>query len=147
MLFRPEKWSSSKVKNNCLFAKGSVHGFCKQIDLFLICFFGEKKATNKQFFIFWIEKNAFQTWGVKFSQSRENRHFAKGLFNSFCQKATFFLYVFFFAKRKKQTVSYILDRKECFLSKIDLFLLCFFFWAKKARNKQFLIFWKIKNVF
>ena len=138
MLFRPEKWSSSKVKNNCLFAKGSVHGFCKQIDLFLICFFGEKKATNKQFFIFWIEKNAFQTWGVKFSQSRENRHFAKGLFNSFCQKATFFLYVFFFAKKgrnKRFRIFWI--EKNAFCQKSTFFSYVFFFEQRKPETNSF----------
>ena len=30
--------------------------------------------------------------------------------------------------------------------KIDLFLI-YFFWAKKPRKKQFLIFWKVKNAF
>ena len=46
-------------KKNWHFAKGLVHGFCQKIDLFLICFFWAKKAREKHFLIFWIEKNAF----------------------------------------------------------------------------------------
>ena len=59
MLFRPEKWSSNKIKEYQHFAKGLVHGFCQKIDHFLICFFWAENGRKKHFFIFWIEKNAF----------------------------------------------------------------------------------------
>ena len=86
----------------------------------------------------------------------------------FVNKSTFFLYVVFKQKKNyKETFFDILGRKECFLDlksevltqskkidilqtglivhgfsqKIDLFLIFFFFWGKKARKKHCLIFW------
>ena len=77
-------------------------------------FFLAKKARKKHFFIFWIVKNAFQPWKVKFQQSPKSRHFAKGLW--FLSKNRRFSYMFFFTKKsQKERVFDILDRKECFL--------------------------------
>ena len=86
-------------------------------------------------------------------------------------KSTFFSYVFLAKKSLKETFFDILDSKECFLdlksevlkkskkstlckgfspwffSKNRPFSHMFFFWAKKARKKHFLIFWIEKNGF
>ena len=97
------------------FCKGVSPWFFLNNGRFPNLFFLAKKSRKKHFFIFWIVKNAFQTWKVKFQQSPKSRHFAKGLVRGFCQK-------------------------------IDLFLICFSL-PKKARKKEFLIFWIEKNAF
>ena len=92
--------------------------------------------------------------------------FCKGVSPWFLSKNRPFSYMFFFLSKKsqKQTVFDILDTKECILdlksevliksrkstfwkgvspwsfSKNPPFSYMFFFWARKARNKQFLIF-------
>ena len=84
-----------------------------------------------------------------------------------------FSHMFFFLskKKEKETFFHILDKKECFLDKkeqfqktlknrhfakglvqgfdqkIDLFLITFFFWAKKQERNILFIFWIEKKVF
>ena len=102
----------------------------------------------------------------------KNRYFAKGLVHGFCQKIDLFLICFFSTQkaRKKHSlifwigknafwtsiVKFYQSRKKStfskaispwFLSKSRRFFHLFFFWAKKARKKDFLIFWIEKNTF
>ena len=73
------------------------------------------KAKKKDFLMFWIENKACWTSKVNFSQSRKNRHSAKGLVHGVRQKIVLFLIFFFSQKSQKETFFYILDSKECFL--------------------------------
>ena len=128
------------------------------------------KAKKKDFLMFWIENKACWTSKVNFSQSRKNRHSAKGLVHGVRQKIVLFLIFFFSQKSQKETFFYILDSKECFLDpkseilakskkstfceglvngfcqKIDLFLICFVL-SNKRQKERFLIFWIEKNAF
>ena len=146
MLYRPEKWSSHKVEKNRHFAKGLVHGFCQKIELFShMLFLSKKKGRKKHFLIFWIEKNAFQTWKVKFLKSRKNRHFAKGLVHGFSEKIELFLIFSLSGKKARANFFFdILERKECFLDlKISYMflhvLICsyIFFFSKKSQKETF----------
>ena len=116
MLFRPEKWSSNKVKEYRHFEEGLVHGFCQKIDNFLICFFFSKKSQKETFFDILETKECFLDHKRKVLRNcKKNRHFAKGSVHGFCQKIDLFLICFFFSKkRRKETFFDILDRKECF---------------------------------
>ena len=80
---------------------------------FLYVFFSAKKAKKNHFFIFCIEKNAFQTKKEKFYKILKNRHFAKGLVHGFCPKIGLFLVSFFFNKkaRKKHFLIFWIERK------------------------------------
>ena len=78
-------------------------------------FFLRKKGGKKHFLIFWIENKVFWTSKVKFSQSRKQSAFCKGVSPWFLSKNRPFPYIFFS--------------------------------AKKARKKQFLIFWIENKVF
>ena len=120
-----------------------------------------------KFLIFWMENKNFWTSKVKFSQSRKK----STLSMVFVKKSTFFLCFFFSKKTQKETFFFILDSKECFLdpkseilakskkstfcigvspwflSKNRPFSYMFFLEQKKARKKEFLIFWIEKNAF
>ena len=79
MLFRPEKWSSCKVIKNRHFAKGLVHCFCQQIELFFICFFLTKKGQKETFFDILDSNECFLDLISEVCKRVEkNRHFAKG---------------------------------------------------------------------
>ena len=163
MLFRPEKWSSKKVKKYWHFAKGLVHGFCQKIDRFLICCFCAKKARKKHSLIFWIDNNAFGTSKVKLSQSRKKSTFSKGVSPCFLSKNRPFSDMFCLAKkgRKKHFLIFWIENKvfwtpkvkfsqsrkkrhfanglvHGFCQKTDLFLICFFFEQTKPKRN---IFW------
>ena len=60
--------------------------FLKKSTFFLYVVFLAKKAKKKDFLMFWIENKACWTSKVNFSQSRKNRHFAKGLVHGVRQK-------------------------------------------------------------
>ena len=115
MLFKPEKWNSSKVKKIDIF-KGVSPWFLSKYRPFFICvFFGAKEDRKKHFFIFWIERMLFRP------QKNSSKKLWKkidilqrGQFMVFVKKSTFFLYVFFSKKTQKERFFDILDRKECF---------------------------------
>ena len=89
--------------------------FLSIIDLFLICFFKQKKPERN---ILWYSGWKIMLFGPqKWSSHKleKSRHFGKGLVHGLSQK-------------------------------IDLFLIGFF-WSKKARKKDFLIFWIETNAF
>ena len=86
----------------------------KKSTIFLYVFFLAKQAKKKDFLMFWMENKVCWTTKVNFSQSRKNRHTAKGLVHGVRQKIVLFLMCFFSQKSQKQTFFYILDSKECF---------------------------------
>ena len=82
----------SEDEKNRHFAKGFNPWFLsKNWPFSHMLFLSKKKGRKNYFLIFWIEKNAFQTWKVKFLKSRKNRHFAKGLVHGFSEKIDLFL--------------------------------------------------------
>ena len=98
------------------FCKGVSPWFLSIIDLFLICFFKQKKTRKKHSLIFWMENNAFWTSKVKFSQTRKKSTFCKGVSPWFISKNRPFSYRFFLIKKsQKERFFDILDRNECFL--------------------------------
>ena len=116
MLFRPEKWSSSKVEKNRHFAKGLVHGFSQKIVLFLICLFWAKKSHKEAFFDILDRKECFLDLKSEGLKKSKKSTFCKGVGPWFLSKNLLFLICFFFSKkRQKETFFYILDRKQCFL--------------------------------
>ena len=113
--FLDHKREVLKMFKKSTFCKGVSPWFFLKNGRFPNLFFWAEKARKKHFFIFWIVKNAFETWKVKFQQSKKNRHFAKGLVHGFCQKINLFLVCFFLSQtRRKKTFFDILDRKEWF---------------------------------
>ena len=140
--------------------------------LFSPIFFWSKKRPERTIFLrFWIEKNAFYTKKGKFFKNLKKTTFSKGVSPWFLSTNRPFSYMFSFEQKKpEKTFLNILDSKDKFLDlkskvlktlknrhfakglvygvrqTIDLFLICFFL-AKKARMKNFLIFWKRKNTF
>ena len=172
MLFRPEKWSSYKVEKNRHFAKGLVHGFSQQIEIFFISFFLSQESQKKTFFDILDRKECFLEHQRKVLKNSKKVGFCKGVSPFFCcQKIDLFSDMFFFSKkRQKETFFNILDRKECFsdlkseiLKRSKKSTFCkgvspwffsnsrpfpyLFFWAKKARKILFLISWIVKNAF
>ena len=109
------KFSQSRKKST--FCKGVRPWFLsKNWPFSHMLFLSKKKGRKKHFLIFWIEKNAFQTWKVKFLKSRKNRHFAKGLVHGFSEKIELFLIFSLSGKKARANFSFdILERKECFL--------------------------------
>ena len=115
-------------------------------------FFLRKKIHKKTVFDILDRKECFSDLRSEVLPKSRKSTFCIGVISWFLsKKSTFFLYVFFFSKkRKKQTVFDILDRKECcldlksevlksrenrhfakgfvhgFCQKIHLFLICFF---------------------
>ena len=132
-----------------------------------------KKARKKHFLMFCIEKNAFQSKKKDFYKILKNRHFAKGLVHGFCQKIGLFLISFFFFEQKSKRETFLIfwiEKKVFWTSKVKFsqsrkkstfckgvspwfssknlpFPYMFFFLAKKARRKHFLIFWIVKKAF
>ena len=147
MLFGPQKWSSHKVEKNGHFAKGLVHGFSQQIEIFFISFFLSQESQIKTFFDILDRKECFLEHKRKVLKNSKKVGFCKGVSPFFfCQKIDLFLICFFFSKkRQKETFFNILDG-PWFFSKSRPFPYLFF-WAKKARKKLFLISWIVKNAF
>ena len=149
------------------FCKGVSPWFLSKNWPFSYRFFLSKNARKKHFLIFWIENKVFWTSKVKFSQSRKKSTFCKAVSPWSSLKIWPFSYMFFFFSKEsqKKTVFYILECKEYFLhlksevlknskkwtfckgvspwflSKNRPFPHIFFFRAKRAREKQFFIFW------
>ena len=155
------------------FCKGVSPWFFLKNGRFPNLFLWAEKARKKHFFIFWIVKNAFETGKVKFSQSRKKTTFCKGVSPLFLSKNRTFSRMFFFFEPNKAEKKHFLIfwiEKNGFLTTKDnfkktlknrhfakkvspgflsknRFLLFFFFLAKKARKKHFLIFWIENKVF
>ena len=105
MLFTPKKESSSKI-----------HGFCQQIDLFLICFLLSKKSQKKTFLNILDSKDNFLDLKSKVLKTLKNRHFAKGLVYGVRQTIDLFLICFFFSKKSQNEKLFnILEKKEYLL--------------------------------
>ena len=85
-------------------------------------FLSKKKGRKKHFLIFWIEKNAFQTWKVKFLKSRKNRHFAKGLVHGFSEKIELFLICSLSAKKARANFFFWYSGKKRMLFRPENFL-------------------------
>ena len=92
-LDRKVKFSQSRKKST--FCKGVSPWFLsKNWPFSHMLFFSKKKGRKKHFLIFWIEKNAFQTWKVKFLKSRKNRAFPHLFFISKNGQSEFFFLIF-----------------------------------------------------
>ena len=136
-------------------------------------FFLSKKSQKQTVFNILDRKECFLDLKSEVLKKSNKLTFCKGVSPWFLSKNRPFSYMFFFLSKKsqKQTVFDILDTKECildlksevliktrkstfckgvspwFFSKNPPFSYMFFFWARKARNNQFLIFWIQKNAF
>ena len=135
-------------------------------------FFRQKKSQKETFFDILESKECFLHLKSKVLKKSKKSTFFKTFSPWFLSKNRPFSHMFFLAKKsQKQTFFDILDSKECFLdlksevlekskksafckgfspwflSKNRPFSHMFFFWAKKARKKHFLIFWIEKNGF
>ena len=147
--------------------------FVKKSTFFsFVFFFWAKKARKKDFLIFRIEKNAFQTTKDKFYKTLKNRHFAKGLVHGFCVKIDLFLIRLFLSKkgRKKNFLIFWMENKAFWtlkvkfsqsrkkstfckgvspwlLSKNQPFPGIFFFLSQKSLKNQFFYFLESKQCF
>ena len=117
MLFRPKKEKFYKILKNRHFAKGLVHGFCQKIGLFLISFFFLNKKAKKETFLIFWIEKKV-FWTSKVKFSQSRKK------STFCKEVS-----------------------PWFSSKNLPFPYMFFFLAKKARRKHFLIFWIVKKAF
>ena len=148
--------------------------FVKKSTFFHMFFFWAKKSHKETFFDILDRKECFLDHKRKLlKKSKKNRHFAKGLIHGFCQKVDLFLICFFFlAKnaRKKHFLIFWIEIKAFWTSKVKFsksrkkstfckgvnpwfwsknrpFSYMFSLEQKKARKKEFLIFWIEKNAF
>ena len=78
--------------------------FVKKSTYFLYVFFLAKKAKKKDFLMFWIENKACSTSKLNISQSRKNRHSAKGLVHGFSQKMDLLLICSFEQRKPERNI-------------------------------------------
>ena len=111
-----------KKSKKSTFCKGVSAWFLSKNRPFshLFFFFWAKKARKKDFLIFRIEKNAFQTTKDKFYKTLKNRHFAKGLVHGFCVKIDLFLIRIILSKkgRKKNFLIFWMENKAFWTLKV-----------------------------
>ena len=100
--FLDQKNKLLKSANHRHFPKGIIHGFCPNIKLFLIYFFGGKQVCKDHFLIFWIGKNHFLTGKLTFQKVPKNTHFPGGIIHGFLLKNRTSFQMCFFAIMKSE---------------------------------------------
>ena len=148
--------------------------FVKNSTFFLYVLFFSKKSQEERFFDILDTKECFLDLKKEvLSKSKKIDILQRGQSMAFLNKSGIFSYLFFFLSQESQKETFfdILDRKECFfdhkrkvlknskkaafckgvspwfLSKNRPFSQMFFFLAKNAKKKHFLLFCIVKNTF
>ena len=131
-----------------------------------------KKSDKETFFDILDRKKCFLNLKSETLAKSKKSTFCKGVSPWFLSKNRPFSYMFFLAKkpRKKDFLIFFIENKAFWTSKVKFsqsqkkstfcngvspwfssknrpFSQMFFFWAKKAKKKHFLIFWIVKNNF
>ena len=111
----------TKWKKNRHFWNGLVHGFCKKIDLFLICFFFMSKKSQKETFVNIqgpvVRTRVCANLGLNFNPGfffSLSKALSRIIFSIFFRVSN---HPCFFVRKKSQKRAFfdILDRKECML--------------------------------
>ena len=149
-----------------------LNGFCLKINFFKYVFFS-KESQKETFFDILDRKEFFLDLKSQVLKKSKKSTFCKRASAWFLSKNRPFSYMFFFQQNKARNKTFLIFciEKNCFLdlksqvlkksrkstfckgvskwllSKNRPFSYMCFFLAKKARNKQFLIFWIEKNAF
>ena len=98
------------------FPKGLVHGFCQQIDRFLICFLLSKKSQKKTFLNILDSKDNFLDLKSKVLKNSKKSTFCKGISLWCSSNNRPFSYMFFFSKKcQNEKLFNILKKKEYLL--------------------------------